>query len=92
MRRRAAGGKASRHDHARRRAAGLRRRGAGLVGAQFPDWRGLPVSRVDSPGTVNAIFRTGDKLAALSQVGLEMFERLVYRDLHRPDIVGGVGK
>ena len=28
----------------------------------------------------------------LSQVGLEMFECLVYRDLHRPDIVGGVGK
>ena len=28
----------------------------------------------------------------LSQVGFEMFERLVYRDLHRPDIVGGVGK
>jgi aminoglycoside phosphotransferase (APT) family kinase protein len=35
-----------------------------LVGAQFPDWRGLPVSRVSSPGMVNAIFRTGDKLAA----------------------------
>jgi aminoglycoside phosphotransferase (APT) family kinase protein len=30
-----------------------------LVGAQFPRWRGLPVSRVDSPGTVNAIFRMG---------------------------------
>ena len=28
----------------------------------------------------------------LSHVGLEMFERLVYRDLHRPDIVGGIGK
>jgi aminoglycoside phosphotransferase (APT) family kinase protein len=35
-----------------------------LVGAQFPRWRGLPVSRVGSPGTVNAIFRLGDKLAA----------------------------
>ena len=35
-----------------------------LVGAQFPRWRGLPVSRVGSPGTVNAIFRIGDKLAA----------------------------
>jgi aminoglycoside phosphotransferase (APT) family kinase protein len=35
-----------------------------LVGAQFPQWRGLPVSQVDSPGTVNAIFRLGDKLAA----------------------------
>jgi hypothetical protein len=29
-----------------------------LIAAQFPRWRGLPVSRVDSPGTLNAIFRT----------------------------------
>ena len=29
---------------------------------------------------------------SLNQVGLEMLERLVYRDLHRLDIVGGVGK
>ena len=35
-----------------------------LVDAQFPQWRGLPVSRVTSPGTVNAIFRLGDRLAA----------------------------
>ncbi len=35
-----------------------------LIDAQFPRWRGLPVSRVDSPGTVNAIFRVGDRLAA----------------------------
>jgi aminoglycoside phosphotransferase (APT) family kinase protein len=35
-----------------------------LVDAQFPRWRGLPVSRVTSPGTVNAIFRIGDRLAA----------------------------
>ena len=35
-----------------------------LVGAQFPQWRDLPVSRVASPGTVNAIFRVGDRLAA----------------------------
>jgi aminoglycoside phosphotransferase (APT) family kinase protein len=35
-----------------------------LVGAQFPRWRDLPVSRVASPGTVNAIFRVGDRLAA----------------------------
>jgi aminoglycoside phosphotransferase (APT) family kinase protein len=35
-----------------------------LVGAQFPQWRSLPVSRVSSPGTVNAIFRVGDGLAA----------------------------
>ena len=35
-----------------------------LVAAQFPRWRDLPVSRVASPGTVNAIFRLGDRLAA----------------------------
>jgi aminoglycoside phosphotransferase (APT) family kinase protein len=35
-----------------------------LIDAQFPRWRGLPVSRVDSPGTINAIFRVGDRLAA----------------------------
>ena len=35
-----------------------------LVDEQFPRWRGLPVSRVSSPGTVNAIFRVGERLAA----------------------------
>ena len=35
-----------------------------LVGTQFPQWRDLSVSRVASPGTVNAIFRIGDRLAA----------------------------
>jgi aminoglycoside phosphotransferase (APT) family kinase protein len=35
-----------------------------LLGAQFPQWRDLPLSRVASPGTVNAIFRIGDRLAA----------------------------
>ena len=35
-----------------------------LVGAQFPRWRGLPVRRVASSGTVNAIFRLGEGLAA----------------------------
>jgi aminoglycoside phosphotransferase (APT) family kinase protein len=35
-----------------------------LVDAQFPRWRDLPVRRVASPGTVNAIFRLGDRLAA----------------------------
>jgi aminoglycoside phosphotransferase (APT) family kinase protein len=36
----------------------------GLIGTQFPQWRGLPVSRIDSSGTVNAIFRLGDQLTA----------------------------
>jgi aminoglycoside phosphotransferase (APT) family kinase protein len=35
-----------------------------LVAAQFPQWRGQPVRPVDSSGTVNAIFRIGDRLAA----------------------------
>jgi aminoglycoside phosphotransferase (APT) family kinase protein len=35
-----------------------------LVDAQFPEWRSLPVRRVASLGTVNAIFRVGDGLAA----------------------------
>jgi aminoglycoside phosphotransferase (APT) family kinase protein len=35
-----------------------------LIGAQFPQWRGLDVRRVASSGTDNAIFRVGDRLAA----------------------------
>ncbi|HEX4256396.1 MAG TPA: phosphotransferase, partial [Streptosporangiaceae bacterium] len=35
-----------------------------LVAAQFPEWAGRPVRAVDSPGTVNSIFRIGDRLAA----------------------------
>jgi len=35
-----------------------------LVDEQFPDWRALPVVHVDRGGTVNAIYRIGDRLAA----------------------------
>ena len=35
-----------------------------LVDAQFPAWRELRVRRVAAQGTVNAIFRLGDRLAA----------------------------
>jgi aminoglycoside phosphotransferase (APT) family kinase protein len=35
-----------------------------LVGGQFPAWRGLAVRAVEAPGTVNAIFRIGDRFAA----------------------------
>ena len=35
-----------------------------LVDEQFPSWRSLPVTAVESPGTVNAIFRIGGRLAA----------------------------
>lgn len=34
-----------------------------LVGEQFPEWRELPLRRVEPEGTVNAIFRLGDELA-----------------------------
>jgi len=35
-----------------------------LVATQFPRWRRLPMRRIASSGTVNAIFRIGDGLAA----------------------------
>ncbi|MEV4833188.1 aminoglycoside phosphotransferase family protein [Nonomuraea sp. NPDC049486] len=35
-----------------------------LIDAQFPQWRGLDVRSVASEGTVNAVFRVGDRLAA----------------------------
>lgn len=33
-----------------------------LLGAQFPEMADLPISRVESTGTVNAIYRLGDRL------------------------------
>jgi aminoglycoside phosphotransferase (APT) family kinase protein len=35
-----------------------------LVADQFPQWAGLPVQAVASSGTVNALFRIGDRLTA----------------------------
>jgi aminoglycoside phosphotransferase (APT) family kinase protein len=35
-----------------------------LVEEQFPEWRSLRITNVESQGTVNAIFRIGDRLAA----------------------------
>lgn len=35
-----------------------------LVAGQFPEWADLPVRPIESEGTVNAIFRIGDRLAA----------------------------
>ena len=35
-----------------------------LIGTQFPQWAGLPVRGLWTSGTVNAIFRLGDHLAA----------------------------
>jgi aminoglycoside phosphotransferase (APT) family kinase protein len=35
-----------------------------LVDEQFPQWRALPIRQVSTAGTVNAIFRLGEDLAA----------------------------
>jgi aminoglycoside phosphotransferase (APT) family kinase protein len=35
-----------------------------LVDAQFPEWRDLPITQFASQGTVNALFRIGERLAA----------------------------
>jgi aminoglycoside phosphotransferase (APT) family kinase protein len=35
-----------------------------LVDEQFPEWRGLPIKAIASQGTVNALFRIGDKFLA----------------------------
>ncbi|MEU6145674.1 aminoglycoside phosphotransferase family protein [Streptomyces sp. NPDC047081] len=35
-----------------------------LIATQFPEWNGLRIRRLTSSGTVNAIFRIGDDLAA----------------------------
>jgi aminoglycoside phosphotransferase (APT) family kinase protein len=34
-----------------------------LVAAQFPEWAALPLERVESAGTVNAIYRLGEEMA-----------------------------
>jgi aminoglycoside phosphotransferase (APT) family kinase protein len=41
-----------------------------LLAAQFPDWAGLPIERVQSAGTDNAIYRLGDdKAVRLPRIG-----------------------
>jgi aminoglycoside phosphotransferase (APT) family kinase protein len=40
------------------------RAGALKIDEQFPEWRSLPVRSLATHGTVNAIFRIGDRLAA----------------------------
>lgn len=54
-----------------------------LVSDQFPEWRDLPVRAVASQGTVNAIFRIGDELAArfpLKPADVEATRRLLERE------------
>lgn len=36
---------------------------ARLLAAQFPEWAALPLERVESAGTVNAIYRLGEEMA-----------------------------
>ena len=46
-----------------------------LIAEQFPRWQALPVRRIASQGTVNAIFRIGDDLAALRRQAEEEHAR-----------------
>ena len=54
---------------------------ARLLAEQFPQWAGLPITRVSSAGTDNALYRLGDELAvrlprihwAVGQVDLERY-------------------
>lgn len=49
-----------------------------LVRAQFPQWADLPVERLVSGGTVNAVYRLGDALTArlpLTEEGVKALER-----------------
>lgn len=48
------------HENEIQTSPGLVRR---LLAAQFPQWAGLPIRRVSSTGTDNAIYRLGDQLA-----------------------------
>src|SRR5207244_583478 len=47
------------HAHEVPTSIGLVRR---LLAAQFPEWTALPIERVVSTGTVNALYRLGDDL------------------------------
>lgn len=38
-----------------------------LLNTQFPKWANLPIQKIPSDGTVNAIFRLGAELCILSQ-------------------------
>lgn len=40
-----------------------------LIDEQFPQWAGLPLRKLPTGGTVNAIFRLGDRLAGVLDAG-----------------------
>ncbi|MEK7252623.1 MAG: phosphotransferase [Actinomycetota bacterium] len=51
---------------------------ARLVGHRFPEWAHLPITRVESGGTVNAIYRLGAEMSVrlpLAEWGTEALER-----------------
>jgi aminoglycoside phosphotransferase (APT) family kinase protein len=48
----------------------------GLVDRQFPQWRELPLRRLRTQGTVNALFRLGDALVARFPLGAATRGRL----------------
>ena len=51
-----------------------------LIAHQFPEWSGLPITEFASQGTVNALFRVGDQLAArfpLQPAGVDETRRLL---------------
>jgi len=64
---------------------------AGLLRFQFPEWAGLPLHRVRSTGTDNAIYRLGDDMAirlprihsAVGQIDKE-YDWLKFLSLHVP--------
>src|SRR3954447_23361369 len=39
----------------------------GLIDEQLPEWRALPIRRLETAGTVNAVFRLGDDLSLRSR-------------------------
>jgi aminoglycoside phosphotransferase (APT) family kinase protein len=51
-----------------------------LVGEQFPEWRALPIREVCSQGTVNALFRIGDRFLVAAWHLLEAGPRQAFRD------------
>jgi aminoglycoside phosphotransferase (APT) family kinase protein len=51
-----------------------------LVAEQFPRWRQLPVRRLTTSGTVNAIFRIGDSLAARFPLRPDVSRRTLERE------------
>jgi aminoglycoside phosphotransferase (APT) family kinase protein len=70
-----------------------------LVAGQFPRWAGLPVARIASGGTVNAMYRLGDDMVVRLPLGeggagdVELEREWLPRVAHRlptavPEVLG----